>query len=151
MLSIVSRRRELISGLLVFLIGVAAIAQGLQYPLGTLASIGPGMFPTGIGVLLALVGAALTVSSLQTRSEDDDSSIDWRGWGCIIAGMLAFALLGVYGGLVIAIFALVFISALGDRNNSVLQAATLAVAMVAIGIVVFWWALQLQMPLFTWG
>lgn len=151
MLAIVSQRRELISGLLVLLIGAAATVDGLQYPLGTLANIGPGMFPTGIGVLLALVGAAITVSGFQIRDEHDDSSIDWRGWGCIIAGMLAFAILGIFGGLVIAIFALVFISALGDRNNSVLQAATLAVAMVAVGIVVFWWALQLQMPLFTWG
>lgn len=151
MLSMLSQRRELISGLLVLLIGVAATLQGLQYPLGTLASIGPGMFPTGIGVLLALVGATITASGFHIRSENDDSSIDWRGWGCIISGMLAFAILGVYGGLVIAVFALVFISALGDRNNSVLQAATLAAAMVAIGIVVFWWALQLQMPLFTWG
>ncbi len=151
MLAIVSQRRELISGLLVLLIGAAATVEGLQYPLGTLANIGPGMFPTGIGVLLALVGAAITVSGFQIRDEHDGSSIDWRGWGCIIAGMLAFAILGIFGGLVIAIFALVFISALGDRNNSVLQAATLAVAMVAVGIAVFWWALQLQMPLFTWG
>jgi len=151
MLSIVSQRRELISGLLVLLIGVAATFESLQYPLGTLANIGPGMFPAGIGVLLALVGAAITVSGFRIRNEHDEAAIDWRGWGCIVAGMLAFAILGIFGGLVVAIFALVFISALGDRNNSVLQAATLAAAMVVVGIVVFWWALQLQMPLFTWG
>jgi hypothetical protein len=33
----------------------------------------------------------------------------------------------------------------------VLQAATLAVAMVVVSIVVFWWALQLQMPLLPWS
>jgi hypothetical protein len=133
------------------LIGAGAVLQGLQYPVGTLADIGPGMFPTGIGVLLALVGMAITASGFQTRDKEEDSSVDWRGWICIIAGTLAFAVLGIYGGLVIATFALVFISALGDRNNSAFQAASLAAAMVVISIVVFWWALQLQMPLFTWG
>src|SRR6185312_2879421 len=83
MLSIVSQRRELISGLLVLLIGVAATFESLQYPLGTLANIGPGMFPAGIGVLLALVGAAITVSGFRIRNEHDEAAIDWRGWGCI--------------------------------------------------------------------
>ena len=151
MLSIIGQRRELISGLLVLLIGAGAVFQGLQYPVGTLSDIGPGMFPTGIGALLAMVGMAITAAGFQTRDKDDGSSIDWRGWICIIAGTLAFAVLGIYGGLVIATFALVFISALGDRNNSALQAAALAAAMVVVSIVVFWWALQLQMPLFTWG
>ena len=151
MLSIVSQRRELISGLLVLLIGAGAILQGLQYPVGTLANIGPGMFPAGIGGLLALVGMAITASGFQTRDKKEDSSVDWRGWICIIAGTLAFAVLGIYGGLVLATFALVFISALGDRNNTVPQAAALAAAMVVVSIVVFWWALQLQMPLFTLG
>lgn len=152
MLSIVNQRRVLFSGLLVFLIGVAATVQGLQYPLGTLANIGPGAFPTSIGVLLALAGLAIAATGWQIRSrEQDDFAPDWRAWGCIIGGIIAFAVLGIYGGLVIATFALVFISALGDRQNTVVEAAVLAGAMVAISVVVFWWALQLQMPLFGWG
>lgn len=151
MLSMLSQRRALVSGLLVFLIGAAATVQGLQYPLGTLANIGPGAFPTGIGVLLALAGLVITASGWQTRSRENDFAPDWRGSACIIGGMIAFAVLGIYGGLVIATFALVFISALGDRQNTVAEAAVLAGAMVAISVVVFWWALQLQMPLFAWG
>lgn len=149
--SIIIRRRGLISGLLLFLIGAAAAAQGLRYPLGTLADVGPGMFPTGIGVLLAVVGLAIAVSGSQIRAREHDFAPDWRGWACIIGGTLAFAVLGIYGGLVIATFTLVFISALGDRKNTVRQAAVLASAMVAVSVVVFWWALQLQMPLFAWG
>jgi hypothetical protein len=149
--SILSRKRDLCGGLLIFLIGVGAVIQGLQYPLGTLANLGPGMFPTGIGVLLALVGLVVAMSSTDSAKGEHDFAPEWRGWGCIIGGTLAFAVLGVYGGLVIATFALVFISALGDRTNTVLQAAVLAGAMVIVSIVVFWWALQLQMPLFAWG
>ncbi len=151
MRSIFSQKRDLCGGLLVSLIGAGAVLQGVRYPLGTLANIGPGMFPTGIGALLALVGLVIAASGLNTWDDSENRAPDWRGWGCIICGTLAFAILGAYAGLVVATFALVFISALGDRKNTVLQAATLAVAMVVVSIVVFWWALQLQMPLLPWS
>lgn len=151
MQSNVSQKRDLGSGALIFAIGAGATLLGLQYPIGTLADIGPGLFPTVIGILLALTGLAIAATRLETRFKRIDIAPDWRGWGCIVGGMLAFAVLGLYFGLAVASFAIVFISALGDRNNSIPQAAILALAMVAVSIVVFWWALQLQMPLFKLG
>jgi Tripartite tricarboxylate transporter TctB family len=76
---------------------------------------------------------------------------DLRGCVCIVLGILAFLLLGEYGGLLPATFAIVFISALGDRDNTLREALLLALAMMAIAVVVFWWALSLQLPLFQWG
>lgn len=64
---------------------------------------------------------------------------------------MAFILLGKYGGLVPATFALVFIAAMGDRQHTVRSAALLAVGVTILGIAVFSWALQLQFPLFRWG
>ena len=75
---------------------------------------------------------------------------DLRGSVCILLGILAFLGLGHYGGLLPATFAIVFISA-GDRNNTVKQALVLALGMSVVAVVVFWWALQLQLPLFRWG
>ena len=60
-------------------------------------------------------------------------------------------MLGKYGGLVPATFAIVFISALADRQNTIVAATVLALATVAICIVVFWWALRMNSPLFGWG
>ena len=68
---------------------------------------------------------------------------DLRG-ACILLGILAFLGLGHYGGLLPATFAIVFISALGDRNNTVKQALVLALGMSVVAVVVFWWALQLR-------
>jgi hypothetical protein len=73
---------------------------------------------------------------------------EWRGWICILAGIGSFAVIGPYGGLLPATFATVFISALGDRDNTWLSALVLAVIMTVIAYVVFWYALQLQIPLF---
>ena len=76
---------------------------------------------------------------------------DIRGGICIILGILAFLLFGEYGGLLPATFAIVFISALGDRDNTLTEALLLSLAMSFIAVVVFWWALKLQLPLFQWG
>ena len=76
---------------------------------------------------------------------------DLRGGICIILGILAFLLFGEYGGLLPATFAIVFISALGDRDNTLTEALLLSLAMCFIAVVVFWWALKLQLPLFQWG
>jgi hypothetical protein len=47
-----------------------------------------------------------------------------------------------------ATFAIVFISALGDKMNTLKSAAILGAGVVVVAVVVFWWALQMQIPLF---
>jgi hypothetical protein len=147
------RRRDYVAGALMIVLGVGAVIEGARYPIGSLSRMGPGFFPIALGVILALAGAAIAIGA---RLAEDDRAVrprppEWRGWIPICASIVAFVVLGEYGGLVPATFAIVFISALGDRDNTLTQAAVLGLAAVAIAIVVFWWALQLQLPLFGWG
>ncbi|MDE2399305.1 MAG: hypothetical protein KGL43_13315 [Burkholderiales bacterium] len=58
---------------------------------------------------------------------------------------------GTYGGLVPAGFTSVFISALGDRNNSVRDAALLGVAITILGYPIFSLGLSLPLQPFAWG
>jgi len=145
--------RDYYAGALMTGIGVAAIIGGREYPIGTLSRMGPGYFPVTLGVILTLVGFAIAATARLTRSTADDAPLppEWRGWFCIGLSIVAFVVLGKYGGLVPATFAVVFISALADRENTLLRAAILALATVAICILVFWWALQMNFPLFGWG
>ncbi|MDR3536438.1 MAG: tripartite tricarboxylate transporter TctB family protein [Acetobacteraceae bacterium] len=141
-------------GGLVLLLGLLIAYQGIRYHVGTLSSMGPGFFPTALGVILVVVGVLIAMvgsSATPAQHEALDGGFDWRGWSCILTGIVGFIVLGQYGGLVPATFAVVFISALGDRNNTLAGAFVLALAMVLICIGMFWWALQLQMPLFQWG
>lgn len=138
-------------GVLMVLIGLAGVIGGARYHVGTLIHMGSGFFPVAVGAILALIGIAIALKGgLRDGRSRGFVKPDWRGWGCIIGGMLAFMLLGAYGGLIPATFAIVFISALGDRKNTLKQASWLALAMVAVSVVVFWWGLQLQLPLFGW-
>ncbi|GAB3630015.1 hypothetical protein PTE30175_04838 [Pandoraea terrae] len=152
-------RKDYYGGGLMTLVGLAAVVAGLQYRTGALSRMGPGFFPVAVGSLLALVGVLIAVTA---RSEAPQSMLpvtqghshcapDLRGALCIVLGVLAFLLLGKYAGLIPATFAIVFISALGDRSNTLRQAVLLALVMCVVAAVVFWWALKLQLPLFTWG
>jgi len=135
------------------LIGLGAVFTGLGYEIGTLQNMGPGFFPTTVGALLALIGLVIAFTAGLNPTGEGEARIapDLRGSVCIIGGTLAFVTLGTYGGLIPATFAIVFISALGDRRNSLRTAFWLACAMVAISVVVFSWALKLQLPLLEWG
>ena len=60
------------------------------------------MFPMILGVLLALLGAAIVRAGYAPQAADEEAEVDaapdWRGWGCIIGGLLAFIALGKFGG-----------------------------------------------------
>ncbi|MFF7400408.1 tripartite tricarboxylate transporter TctB family protein [Achromobacter sp. NPDC008082] len=148
-------RREAWAAGTMIVLGLGAIAQASTYTLGSLARMGPGMFPAILGVLLVFLGLIIAkMAASPVAAEEDAEEIpppEWRGWGCIIGGLLAFILVGKFGGLVPATFVLVFISAMGDRQHTWRSAAALAVGVTILGVAVFSWALQLQFPLFRWG
>jgi len=146
-------RKDHYGGALMFAIGVASALQGRTYEMGTLSRMGPGYFPTALGVILALVGAAIFVMAGVGAPPVAKKKLppEWRAWFLICASVVAFVVIGIYGGLVPATFAIVFISALADRQNTVKNGLLLSAAMIVISVVVFWWALELAFPLFRWG
>jgi len=152
-------KKDYYGGALMVFVGLVAAYAGFGYNVGTPARMGPGFFPVSVGLLLALTGLLIALSARSVKPQPapghghghGHSLPDLRGSICIILSVLAFLLFGIYGGLVPATFAIVFISALGDRENTVTQAVLLALAMCMVSVIVFWWALRLQLPLFQWG
>lgn len=149
-------KTDLLGGALIALVGCGAILEGSSYQVGTLARMGPGFFPVALGAILVFLGIliALTASPVDPADAEEDLSStppDWRGWGCIIAGIVVFIILGRVAGLVPATFALVLISALGDREQSLKNALLLATGVTIVGVIIFSYLLELQFPLFRWG
>ena len=153
--------KDRLGGALLVATGAAAVLAGGGYGMGTLRQMGSGFYPVVLGALLALIGLVLLATA--TRAPDAHLAtapaeaahlagpvVQWRGWLCILGGALSFVVLGQHGGLVPASFVSVFVAALGDRNNSVRDAALLATLMTILGVVVFHDGLHLLLPLFQW-
>lgn len=151
----IERRRDFYAGALIALIGVAAIAIGQQYGVGSLTAMKPGFFPVAVGVMLVLVGIAIAV--VGGRGEEIDLAHsamprwDWRGGCCILAGTVCFIVLGQFFGLVPATIGCVFVAAMGDRKVEVVRAALLALAIAGLGVFLFHYQLKIPFPLFRWG
>ena len=152
--------KDHVGAALCIVLGAAVLGIGLRYDVGSLEQMGAGFVPVVIGSLLILVGIAIGATARPQAQKGPPDALqwrkasarfEWRGWICIVGGVVAFVLLGRWGGLVPASFFSVFIAALGDRENTPRSSAALAASVTLFGIVVFYWFLSLQLPLFQWG
>jgi putative tricarboxylic transport membrane protein len=150
------RKRDYYAGALIALIGAGAAYEGSTYGIGSLAQMESGFFPTVIGAGMILVGAAIAASGgsagpATTGLEDPhhaaSTAVDWRGWVAIITGVSLFMLLCEYAGLLPAIFACVFVSAMGSTTTTWKEALVLAVCVTVFGIALFAYGLQIQIPI----
>jgi putative tricarboxylic transport membrane protein len=149
-------KRDYYAGALMILLGLVAAHDGAKHDIGTLRQMGPGYFPIALGVLLIFLGILIAGNAAAGGSpaEDEDAAplrSEWRGWACIIAGPALFILLGRYGGMLPAIFACVFVSALGDRNTTLKSVTVLSACVTVFGVLLFHFLLKLPMPLLGWG
>ncbi len=147
-----SYRRDYYAGALMVLVGGGAAYVGSHYQMGSLTSMGPGYFPTVLGIILAIIGIIIAGGAAYTPAPAEGEAPaprpDWRGWLCITGAALLFIVLARYTGLVAAIFACVFVAAMGDRENSWKEAAALAAGLTVFGVLLFSFVLHVQIPIF---
>ena len=146
-------QKDFWGGSLMLGLGVVVTAQGASYTTGTLSAMGPGYFPVALGVIMALCGVSIAIKGwvAEPAAAAKKLPAEWRAWLLMCGSIVAFIVLARYLGLAPATFGLVFLSALADRDNNWQRAALLALAMVVIATVVFWWAFRINLPLFRWG
>lgn len=149
-----TRTRSNLAGGIMVLTGLAVALEARSFGVGSLARVGPGLYPGILGVALTLVGLAIAMTP--ATAEDGETSgfgrPDWRGWSCIIGGIVLFIFLGEFAGLGPATFACVLVSAFGDRKATLRAALILATVAMLVAAVVFSWMLQFQLPFWrAWG
>ena len=133
------------------LVGVGAAVAGSGYRFGSLAQMGPGFMPVMLGIVLAFLGVLIAGTALGSSEPDDGKFLpdnpQWFGWLCIIGGPVLFIILGQYAGMVPAIFACVFVCALGDKTATYKSSAILAAGVTVFGVVLFHYLLNVPVPL----
>jgi hypothetical protein len=150
------RKRDFYAGGLMVLLGLGIALKGVTYRMGSLMHMGPGFFPTSLGVILVLIGMAIAVAGMAPSEDKEDQRIlpenpQWWAWFCILMSPVLFILFGRFFGMAPGTFACVFIAALGDRNKTWRSALILSTVVTVFGVALFSYLLQVPMPVFTWG
>jgi hypothetical protein len=134
------------AGLIFVAIGGGFVLLAQQYRLGDMHRMGPAMFPTLVGALLAALGAVMVLRSFAL----DGAPVPRFYARALGISLLAIVLFGIalqWLGLVAAIALLVLVGAQAAREVRPLETVALAVVMIAFSVAVFVWLLGLPLPL----
>ncbi|MCR5863890.1 MAG: tripartite tricarboxylate transporter TctB family protein [Aquincola tertiaricarbonis] len=110
--------KDLLAGVMFTVAGICFAVGAASYSFGSAARPGPGYFPFGLGILLALMGAVILVRGLATRQapEQQFGRLSRRPLPIVVLAILSFALTLPTLGMVLALPILIaIISAAGDQ------------------------------------
>jgi putative tricarboxylic transport membrane protein len=124
-----------------------ALLTARGYALGSAGRMGPGYFPTMLGLVLALVGAILVGRSFAISGEQV-ARIHPLPLAMIAGGVVLFGLLIEPLGLVIAVAVVTLMACLASRQRRLLEIVALCVAMAVFSVGLF--VLALRLPLQVW-
>lgn len=127
-----------------FGIGFAVVGQG--YGMGTAVRMGPGYFPTMLGLLLALLGLIILGQSFVVKGTRMPNFV-LRPVIIVLVAIVLFGALVRSAGLVPAVITLVIVSAFASHEFRWWQAVLLAVGLGAFSVGVFHYGLGLPFKL----
>jgi hypothetical protein len=152
----IKSQKDFWSGLMFLVVGIAFAWGATTYNIGEGARMGPGYFPLMLGILLAALGAFIIFEAMVVETEDGEpiGKWAWRPLAFILLANFVFGILlaGVPGlhvpafGMIVAIVALTFISALAGDEFNWKEIAVLSVILAIGSYAAFVWLLKLQFP-----
>ena len=144
----IKSQRDFWSGLLFLLVGLAFAWGATEYNFGSSAKPGPGYFPFGLGILLALLGGMVLFKSVTIESPDGDpiGAIAWRPLLVIVGAIAMFGLALPKLGLVVTLPLLIFVSSLAGDEFHWKDALISALVLTAGSWAIFVWGLKLTIP-----
>ena len=145
----IKSQRDFWSGLMFLVVGMAFAWGATEYSFGTSARPGPGYFPFGLGIMLALLGAFVLFKALTLESEGGDpiGAIAWRPLLVIVAAIAFFGLTLPRLGLACTLPVLIALSALAGRDFRWRDVLVSSVVLTVGGWALFIWCLKLPIPL----
>jgi hypothetical protein len=140
--------RDLIGGIALIAIGVFAAVHARQYELGELQRMGPGYFPTALGIILAILGVLVTVPAL--FREGTSIKVEWKSLLWVIISILIFAiLLNTLGMVFTSILAVIASSMASDIKWK--ARLILSGCIAVITYMIFSFGLGMVIPVWPWS
>lgn len=146
-MSLIRNPKEFGSGCLFAGFGLAAIALGAGYPVGTAARMGPGYFPRGLGLILVVLGTILIVKSLRTAGSRI-AITDVKPMLIVLGAVVLFGVTVVPLGLVLATILLIVVSSRASHEFRWKESIIASLFLAAFVVAAFSYGLKLQLPTF---
>ena len=152
----IKSQKDFFSGLMFMGVGVAFAWGATTYNVGSGARMGPGYFPLMLGVLMAILGAAITFKALVVETVGGDKIGKWAWkplffiilanlvFGALLAGLPIIKLPAF--GMIVAIYALTFIASMAETGWKFKNTFILATVLAVGSYLAFVLALKLQFP-----
>jgi putative tricarboxylic transport membrane protein len=134
------------AGVLFITVGVAAIALGSRYNLGTAARMGPGYFPRILGIMLIVLGAILALRGLRLQGAPIPA-FKWRPTLIVLGSVVLFGMLVTKIGMAISVVILIVLSSSASPEFRPKEALISGVLLAALAVGVFVIGLKLQVPI----
>jgi len=135
--------KDFYAGLVFIAFGIAALVIGSNYNLGTAARMGPGYFPRILGILLILLGAALSLRALRVQGSPI-AAWKWRPTLVVLGSVVIFGLIVTTVGLVLSTILLIVMASAASHEFRPREAAISAVILAAVCVGIFVIGLKLQ-------
>jgi hypothetical protein len=144
----IRNQRDFGAGIMYMVIGLFFAIVATQYQMGTAAKMGPGYFPFYLGILMTLLGLLVLVKSFSaTAVIESIPKFNWRIIIQITGSVVLYGLLLPRLGFLIAVVALVLVSASASKEFTWKGSLINAAFLVAFTYSVFVMGLKLQFPL----
>jgi len=145
--SFIRHPKDFWSGIVFLLFGLSAIVIGQDYEMGTAGRMGPAYFPSVLGGLLSLVGAASLIRSF-FRQGEPIGRLYWRELALVLVAVLLFGFLVRDAGLIPATLVLIMVSSYAGQKFNLAKSIALAIGAALFAVGLFVKLLGLPMPMF---
>lgn len=145
----IKSQRDFWAGLMFIAVGIGFAWGATGYSFGASARPGPGYFPFGLGILLAILGAMVlfTAMTIEVEGGDPVGHFAWRPLAIIVASIVIYGFAQIYLGLFVALPLLVMISSWAGDEFHWGEALANSVVLTAASWVIFIYGLNLTIPL----
>lgn len=140
--------RDIIGGFALVAIGLFAALHAQRYDLGELQEMGPGYFPTALGILLIILGLFVAIPAF--FREGTAIKIEWKSLVWVLISIAVFALALPKAGLIVATVLSVIAASIPSKSSWKTR-LILAVSIAALTYVVFLFGLGMVLPVWPWS
>ncbi len=144
----IKSQTDFVSGLALIAVGLAFAIGATNYSFGTSIRPGPGYFPFGLGVILAILGLIVLYGAMTVERKNGDpiGSVPWRALICVVGAIVFFGFFLPRLGFLISFPTMIIMTSAGGKEFTWKDAFLNAGILSVLSYAIFIYGLQLTIP-----